>query len=265
MTYIFVHIKRPRVLRQVGYDEIARETNGQTDQPVHDLNYLVSSLGFPERHRGNVTHKQPLPPGQPADAVQTRVDAGLEISAEHAGGGRRRVEDAGPLAQLARLVPAAQDGVRGRVEAGLGEADEEANRHHVLGAGGQGEAEGQQRPDELAARDPDRGPDPPGQHHLRRDLPRHVARRPRRVHEVDLVPRHAQVLLHAAHERVGHVALVQVLDEVSQRQHGDEVDVELPEEGPLLGRPVRVAVPEVGRPRCWCFCRRRSVGTSMTS
>lgn len=69
------------------------------------------------------------------------------------------MEDAGALPQLGRLVPGAEDGVGGRVEGGLGEADEEADGDDVVGGLGGGEAEGQDGPDELAGRDPDGGPD----------------------------------------------------------------------------------------------------------
>lgn len=69
------------------------------------------------------------------------------------------MEDAGSLAQLAGLVPAADEEVGGWVEDAFDEADEEADGNHVVAGSGGCEGEREHCPYELAAGDPDRGAD----------------------------------------------------------------------------------------------------------
>lgn len=154
-----------------------------------------------------LTYKQPLPTRQPIYTIQPRINTRLQIPAKHASRRRGSMKDASPLPQLIRLVPAAQNRVGRGIKARLGEPDEEANGHDLVRGRGRRETKRQQGPDELARGDPDGGPHA-RQDHLRWDLAGDVAHGPGRVHQVDLVPRHGQVLLHAAHKGVGHVSLV---------------------------------------------------------
>lgn len=50
------------------------------------------------------------------DAIESLIDASLQIAREHARRSRRGVEDAGSLAELGGLIPGAQDRVSGRVK-----------------------------------------------------------------------------------------------------------------------------------------------------
>lgn len=194
LDLILPQVKRPAVFRQIRDQEEARASNRQTNNAVHD--------------------KQPLPTRQAVQAVHALVHSRLQVAAEHRSRGRTRVEDAGSLREFARLVPGAEDHVRGRVEDGLEQADEEADGDDVVGRGHGGEAEGEHCPDELAGGDPDAGADF-GQDDLRGHLADDVAAGPGDVDHVELVGVHGEVFFHAADVGVGDVGLVEVFDEVA--------------------------------------------------
>jgi hypothetical protein len=203
LDLVFPQVERPAVLRQVRDEEEARARNRQADDAVHD--------------------EQPLPPGQAVQAVHALVDARLQVAAEHGSRGRRCVENAGALRELARLVPGAQDHVRGRVEDALQQADEEADRDDVVGGCHGGQAEGEHCPDELAGRDPDGGADF-CQDDLAGDLADDVAAGPGDVDHVELVAVHGQIFFHARDVGIGDVGLVEVFDEVALRVGSQKMD-----------------------------------------
>lgn len=102
-SVIVGQIKRTSVLRQVGNHEVTSKTDRKTDNAIH--------------------YKKPLPPFVTQSSVQASVDSRLKVSGKHPRRGRRRVENAGPFPQLARLVPATDQEVCGRIEDTLDETD----------------------------------------------------------------------------------------------------------------------------------------------
>lgn len=76
-------------------------------------------------------------------AVETVVDPSLEVPAEHAGEGRRCVEDGGTLCQFTGFVPRSEDEMSCRIEDTLDQADEESNRYDMIGGCHRCEAESQ--------------------------------------------------------------------------------------------------------------------------
>ena len=194
LDLIFPQVERPTILRQIRNQEEARARNWQTNNAIHN--------------------KQPLPTRQAVQAIHALVDSRLQVAAEHRSRGGGSVENAGSFGEFARLVPGAENHVRGRVEDGLEQADEEADGDDVVGRGHGGEAEGEHCPDKLAGGDPDGGTDF-GQDYLRGHLADDVAAGPGDVDHVELVGVHGEVFFHAADVGVGDVGLVEVFDEVA--------------------------------------------------
>lgn len=157
------------VLRQVRDHEESSRADGQANDTVHDEQPLPSSLA----HR----------------PVEASVDGRLQISREHASDGGGGVENARSLAQLARLVPTPDEKVCRRVEDALHETDEKSDRDDVVAGRGGGKAESEDRPDELAAGDPDRGADF-GEDELAGQLADDISRGPGNIDHVELIRVH---------------------------------------------------------------------------
>ncbi len=140
------------------------------------------------------------------------------------------------LASSSLAVPRADDVLHAQVECALRQPDEEPQHVHLGRAGACGKKDGEKRPCDLHA-----GIQIDGRSRVRRrllrsvrlavaanaylskrlDLPGYlsndISHRPARLHVVEFIPPHAQILLHAGDKGVVDIDLVEVLDEVSQR------------------------------------------------
>lgn len=121
LDLLLAEVKGPRIFRQIGNQPEASESDSQADHAVHD--------------------EQPLPTRKAVQTIHTLVHACLKVSAEHPRGCGRGVEDASSLGEFRRLVPRSQNHVRGRVEDGLEQADEEADGDDVVRRGDGGQTE----------------------------------------------------------------------------------------------------------------------------
>lgn len=181
-------------------------------------------------------------------AVHAIVHTCLEVSAKHRRGGRGSVEDTSTLCKLRRLVPRPQDHMRSRIEDRFEQTNEEANGDNMLRCGHGRKAEREHRPQQLAGGYPNAGANL-RQNNLAGNLSDDVTARPSDVYHVQFVVVHLQVFFHAGDVCVGDVRLVQVLDEVSQAEDGEDAEIEALYEGCLFFGATGLVVPNVGVPR----------------
>lgn len=130
------------------------------------------------------------------------------------------MENASSLAQLARLVPSSKDSVSSWVKDRLCKSDEESDYDDMVAGFRCRKRESQHCPHQLAAWYPYRWADF-RENDLTGNLANNVSDSPGGINQVDLVPVHGQILLHPTHEGITDVGLIQILDEVAQRQDGD--------------------------------------------
>lgn len=151
------------------------------------------------------------------------------------------MEDAGSLAQLARLVPASDEEMGCRVKDTLHETDKEPDRDDVVTGRCGSEAEREHRPDEFAAWNPDGRADL-GQDKLTGQLTNDITRSPCDVNHIELVRIHLEVLFHPGNVGIGNVGLIQIFDEVSEAEDGDQEAIKLLDELSLLWSPRGIIV-----------------------
>lgn len=106
------------------------------------------------------------------------------------------MENTGAFPELARLVPTADQEVRGGIEDTLDETDQEANSNDLVATARSSKTESQDCPYKLTAWDPNRGPNF-GEDELGRELPDDIACSPRHIYQVQLVRVHGEVLFHS--------------------------------------------------------------------
>lgn len=92
--------------------------------------------------------------------------------------------------------------MRGRVEGGFKQTNEEPDGDNMVRSLRRCETEGQHGPYQLASRNPDRRAQL-GENNLRWDLAEDIPDCPGRVDEVELVSAHLEVFFHAAHVGIG--------------------------------------------------------------
>lgn len=103
------------------------------------------------------------------------------------------------------------------------------------------------RPHQFARRDPDAGPDF-CKDNLRRDLANDISGSPSNINDVDLIGIHGQIFLHSGDIGVRNVRLIQVLDEVTQRQDNQNAYVQLLYESNFFFGSAGLIVPDVRPP-----------------